>query len=235
MQLVVGVATNIGCVRQQNEDAYWYSDRIFVVCDGMGGHQAGEIAAKMAINVFKQHSFSTQRQIEDVINAVEKAHQVIYDAGQRPDMEGMGTTATIGVIDAKDKQYSLYLGHVGDSRAYLFRKDQMVQLTSDHSIVGELLRNGTLTQGEAANHPHRHVVTQAVGVGEIDIETRHLPLHSQDIVLFCTDGLTDVVEEMNIAHILSTESPQMAADKMIETALMAGGPDNITVLIVAIP
>lgn len=235
MSLQIGVATNIGCIRHQNEDAFMHLDNVFAVCDGMGGHQAGEVASNIAINVFQDYSFSSKDPLQDVINAIKKAHNVVQDAAKVPSYNGMGTTTTLAVIGGENKDYCLYLGHVGDSRAYLLRDNELKQLTSDHSVVGEMLRNGTLTQVEAVKHPHRHVVTQAVGIGEIEIETHSLVLYTGDRILLCTDGLTDVVKERTIEQILLAESPQAAADKLIMTANKKGGPDNITVIVIAIP
>ncbi len=235
MSLQIGIATNIGCIRHQNEDAFWHSDCVFVVCDGMGGHQAGEVASNMAVNVFKNFSFSSKEPLQDIVNAIQKAHRVVQDAAKVPSCSGMGTTATLAVINSENLNYCLYLGHVGDSRAYLLRDSKLKQLTSDHSVVGEMLRNGTLTAAEAVNHPHRHVVTQAIGIGEIEIETHSLVLNTGDKILLCTDGLTDVVEEGTIQQVLAADLPQAAADKLIVTAIKKGGPDNITVIVIAIP
>lgn len=231
----IGIATNVGLQRDHNEDAYWYSDRLFVVCDGMGGHQAGEVASKLAIETFQNYSFSSQDPLNDVSNAINEAHRTIKAEAETPEYDGMGTTATLALILFIEESYQLYLGHVGDSRAYLLRKGQLSQLTSDHSIIGELLRNGSLTEDEATHHPHRHVVTQALGIGEVKIETFNQKLASGDKMLLCTDGLTDVVNDSTLLSTLAQNSPQEAADKLVDIANCEGGPDNITVIVVEIP
>lgn len=230
----VGVATSIGQVRNQNEDAFMHSDRVFAVCDGMGGHQAGEVASKLAISVIETYDFSAKDPVHDVIDAINKAHKVIQNKAVVPSRKGMGTTVTLALIDNKDGHYNLYLGHVGDSRAYLLRAKELKQITSDHSVVGQLVKNGSLSKDEAFNHPHRHIVTQALGIDQIEIETYSNTLSHQDQVILCTDGLTDVVNDQQIEEILNNNEPQTAADKLIKAANDNGGPDNITVIIVAV-
>lgn len=231
----IGVATNAGMQRDHNEDAYWHSEHIFVVCDGMGGHQAGEVASELAIKTFRDFEFSSPEPLQDIIDTINLAHQLIKTEADSPEYEGMGTTVTLALIKEIAQSHTLYLGHVGDSRAYLLRDQQLTQLTSDHSVVGELLRNGSLTEVEALNHPHRHIVTQALGIGEITIETKTLELSTGDIILLCSDGLTDVVDSEILQSLLMEHQPQAAADKLVETANSQGGPDNITVIIVEIP
>ena len=132
-------------------------------------------------------------------------------------------------------QLSLFLGHVGDSRAYMLHNGRLTQITSDHSLVGELVRNGSLSKDEAFNHPHRHVVTQALGIGEIEVETFTTKLDSADRILLCTDGLTDVVADQQIQEVLVETDPESAAHKLIDIANTQGGPDNITVILIEIP
>lgn len=231
----IGIATNVGLQREHNEDAYWHSDSLFVVCDGMGGHQAGEVASNLAIKTFQNYSFASKNPLVDVNNAISEAHRSIKSAAETPEYEGMGTTATLALVNFVEQNYHLYLGHVGDSRAYLLREGRLSQLTSDHSVVGELLRNGSLTETEATHHPHRHVVTQALGIGDVNIETLKQDLVSGDKILLCTDGLSDVVSDAILLSIVNQNPPQEAADKLVETANNQGGPDNITVIVVEIP
>ena len=231
----VGAATSIGRVRDHNEDAFWISENDFAVCDGMGGHQAGEVASSLAIDVFKNYCFTNQRPLEAVVDAILSAHRVVQAEAAAPDYSGMGTTATLAYIVKYNQCYELFIGHVGDSRAYLLHNDTLEQITSDHSLVGELIRNGSLSKSDAVNHPHRHVVTQALGIGEIKIETHSKQLVSNDQILLCTDGLTDVVEESMIQDTLRNHAPEAAAQKLVEMANEMGGPDNITVIVVKIP
>lgn len=231
----VGAATSNGLVRDHNEDAYWISEHVFAVCDGMGGHQAGEVASQLAVDVFKDYRFNEEEPLEAVLGAITKAHRVVQTEAQTPDYSGMGTTVTLAYIAEEQGEYQLYIGHVGDSRAYVLTNGKLEQVTSDHSLVGELIRNGNLSKDDAVNHPHRHVVTQALGIGEIEIETFTRTLNSADLVLLCTDGLTDVVEDAVIADILKDYSPEEAAQKLVALANEKGGPDNITVIIIKIP
>lgn len=233
--LQVGVATSNGLVRDHNEDAYLVSDRIFAVCDGMGGHKAGEVASELAVRVFKEYSFTNKEPLTAVTEAILLAHRVVQHEAQAPEFNGMGTTATLALIDQREQKYYLYIGHVGDSRAYVLHHNHLVQVTSDHSLVGELVRNGNLTKDEAQSHPHRHIVTQALGIAEISIETFTTQLQSQDQVLLCTDGLTDVVKDDCIQAVLLQHPPQEAAQKLVDLANQYGGPDNITVIVVKIP
>lgn len=231
----VGAVTSNGCLREHNEDAFWVSDHVFVVCDGMGGHQAGEVAAAIAVDVFKSYDYTARKPLDAVLDAIMSAHLSIQAQAVEPHLRGMGTTATLAHIVKDGSSYHLYLGHVGDSRAYLLHSGRLTQITSDHSLVGELLRNGSLSKDEAYHHPHRHVVTQALGIGEIDIETYTSRLESTDMILLCTDGLTDVVADEEIEEVLLQYDPEAAAHKLIETANAKGGPDNITVILVEIP
>ncbi|HOB08447.1 MAG: PP2C family serine/threonine-protein phosphatase [Limnochordia bacterium] len=231
----VGAATSNGLVRDHNEDAYWVSDNVFAVCDGMGGHQAGEVAAAIAVDVFKSCDFSAKPPMDAVMDAIMSAHRAIQAQAKAPHLRGMGTTATLAYIVKDGTAYHLYLGHVGDSRAYMLHNGKLTQITSDHSIVGELVRNGNLSKDEAFHHPHRHVVTQALGIGEIEIETFSAPLVPTDWILLCTDGLTDVVADEQIEAVLLQHDPEGAACELIEIANANGGPDNVTVILVEIP
>jgi len=231
----VGAATNNGRVREHNEDAFWFSDHVFVVCDGMGGHQAGEVASAIAVDVFKTYDYTSIQPMNAVLDAIMSAHREIQAQAEAPHLRGMGTTATLAYIVKDGASYQLFLGHVGDSRAYILHNGKLTQVTSDHSLVGELVRNGSLSKNEACHHPHRHIVTQALGIGEIEIETYTARLGSRDRILLCTDGLTDVVADNEIEAVLLQHDPESAAHRLIEIANANGGPDNITVIVVEIP
>ncbi len=231
----IGVATSVGLVRDHNEDACFLDQNLFVVCDGMGGHQAGEVASALAIEVIKNFHFSQGQLEQQIKSVIEQAHQRIMKDAQKRGLTGMGTTVTLALLTEDSQTRWLHIGHVGDSRAYLWRDGQLVQLTNDHSVVAELIRNGSLTEGEANTHPHRHVLTQALGVGEINIESHCHRLNSKDMVLICSDGLTNAVDEVTITEVIRNEEPQIAADKLVELADEQGGLDNTTLLIVEIP
>ncbi len=231
----IGVATSVGLVRDHNEDAYWVSDPIFVVCDGMGGHNAGEVASSIAVNVIENFCFSQQVSLSQIQQAISEAHEKIAQKAKDNSLVGMGTTITLGIVEQKAMESWLHLGHVGDSRAYVLRQGHLVQLTHDHSVVAELVRNGNITEGEAVNHPHRHVLTQALGVGEITSETQSYQLEPGDYILLCTDGLSNVVADFEMAKVMQSNIPQLAAETLIDLANKQGGPDNITVIIIGIP
>ena len=218
----VGATTSNGRVREHNEDAFWVSEQVFVVCDGMGGHQAGEVASAIAVDVFKNYDYTARQPLEAVLDAIMAAHRAIQAQAGAPHLHGMGTTATLAYIVQDGASYHLFLGHVGDSRAYMLHNGRLTQITSDHSLVGELVRNGSLSKDEAFNHPHRHVVTQALGIGEIEVETFTTKLDSADRILLCTDGLTDVVADQQIQVLVETD-PESAAHKLIDIANTQGG------------
>ncbi len=231
----VGICTSSGLVRDHNEDAFWADKNIFVVCDGMGGHQAGEVASSLAIEVFKSYDFTSSAPVEAIKDSIFHAHARIKAEAEDPNYRGMGTTATLASLIESSNGYQLDIGHVGDSRAYLMRDGSLVQVTKDHSLVGELLRNQSLSKAEAINHPHRHVVTQALGIDEIEIDIFSSELASGDQVLLCTDGLSDVVEDQMIATVLLEYQPEDSAQRLVDLANAKGGPDNITVIVIKIP
>lgn len=228
----VGAATSIGKVRELNEDAFWVGENCLIVCDGMGGHQAGEIASQMAIDVIRNYHFVMKEPKEEIRLAIEKAHKEIGCAADcHEHLRGMGTTLTMCLFQPHENGVQMFVGHVGDSRAYVCKNGQLMQITSDHSVVGELIRQGSLAPNEAAVHPSRHVLSQALGVGSIEVELveYHLPTGSQ--VLLCTDGLTDVVDDDQLKHALQLRSPQEIAQELVRRANNLGGPDNITVIV----
>ncbi|NLY11556.1 MAG: Stp1/IreP family PP2C-type Ser/Thr phosphatase [Firmicutes bacterium] len=232
----IGASTCTGKVRTLNEDAFWYDERCFVVCDGMGGHQAGEVASAMAVDTIKRYQFKCEDPVEEIKYAISLAHQKIYQASrEKPELSGMGTTLTMGLICKQDEHLVLKIGHVGDSRAYLFRNQELSQLTKDHSVVEELMRNGGLTKKEAAVHPQRNVLTQALGLGEIEIDIIDCPIQSGDRIMLCTDGLSNLVDDQQLIEGLIKENPQETADFLVELANSLDGRDNITVLIVDFP
>ncbi len=229
----VQAATHIGRVRENNEDSFWVGKSCLVVCDGMGGHQAGEVASRLAVETISTYPFSGEDPPKEVRAAIEKAHgRVKARASEDPHFYGMGTTLTLACVTPLGNGTLLTVGHVGDSRAYLFSDRKLVQLTSDHSVVEELVRQGTLTPQEAKHHAQRHVLTQALGSGAIEIELITKKLVGNCFLLLCTDGLTDVVEDEQIGRVLAEEDSWTdAAQKLIDLANSLGGPDNITVLV----
>lgn len=233
----VKVATHIGLVRENNEDSFWVGEHCLLVCDGMGGHQAGEVAAKLAVDIIKAYPFGGKDRQKEVRSAIEQAHREILAAAEKEsELRGMGTTATLACLTRQEQQIELVLGHVGDSRGYLFADGKLSQITQDHSVVGELIRAGSITAQEAKNHNQRHMLTQALGgTGEIEIEINVKTLKPGAILLLCTDGLTDVVEDKRIEQVLAKAAEyENTAQALVDLANKLGGPDNITVIVAQI-
>lgn len=226
-------ATNVGKVRKNNEDALLViGNETFVAADGMGGEAAGEVASQMLIETVKSFLEDRPEPVDEKIlsNAILKANgRIIETARRNPNYRGMGTTATI--LHIYDNH--AYYAHVGDSRLYRMRNHQLEQITQDHSFVEELVRRGELTHEQAQIHPMKNILTQAVGaMSEIQIDADNFPVESGDIFLLCTDGLTNMVDDNDIAEILLTSNNP--ADDLIETALENGGHDNVTVIVVGV-
>ena len=231
----VRTATDVGQVRENNEDALWVTDRILVVCDGMGGHVAGEVASDVAVTVVQTYPFQGENPGEEVLSAIHHAQQAILDAAEEnEDYRGMGSTITLAMVSGPDEEGSvtLVVGHVGDSRCYTFSKGVLQQVTSDHSVVGELLRSGTITYAEARSHPKRHVLTQVLGSAEIEVELVTKRLEPGTIVLLCTDGLTDLVDDQQIQEVLESDFySSNLAQELVDLANESGGVDNVTVIV----
>ncbi len=225
-------STHPGLVRDSNEDSvYPDSDGtdpgpvLVAVADGMGGHAAGEVASRIAIDTVSTSEGPLGERVEDANRSVMEA------AENRADQHGMGTTLTAGLFGPDG---TLEIGHVGDSRLYLFRRTTLLQVTNDHSLVAEYLASGAISAEEAANHPRRNVITRALGIGwDVTADTHTVHLRPGDRVLICSDGLTTMVTDDDIAAILATQpAPQATGWALIEAANQAGGEDNITVAIV---
>ena len=228
-------ATHVGRVRKINEDRYiCLASKLFVVADGMGGHAAGEIASSLLISTIQELLTPKLGDVltgEDLSDALQKANQRILDkAAADKSCSGMGTTASILYIN----EGSCIWAHVGDSRIYCYRQGQLLQLTQDHSFVADLLAQGSITKEEAQNHPQRNLLTRAVGVElPVKVDTGRMCMEAGDSFLLCTDGLTNMVSEVQLEHIMNTASAGKA-DDMVQAALLAGGTDNITVIVVAV-
>jgi serine/threonine protein phosphatase PrpC len=227
--------TDAGKVRQNNEDALLVGEgedeTLFVVADGIGGFEAGEVASSLAVDVLKglqpDSSFKT---------AIAEANRRILVAGRGNEkLSGMGTTVVAIRFGGTQQEPTAEVAHVGDSRAYLVRGGEMNPITEDHSLVAELVRSGDLTRDQAAEHPQKNLITRALGADEeVDVDTNLLPVEAGDRVLLCSDGLSDMVPETRISEILleSSEDPERAARGLLTAALDAGGNDNITVIVV---
>jgi protein phosphatase len=222
--------TDTGLQRRDNEDSKFARAPVFVVADGMGGAQAGEVASKIAVEAFELSLPDEGRPEEQLAERAREANQRIY-ALSREEQEraGMGTTLTAAYLGDRD----LAIAHVGDSRAYLFRDGELKRLTQDHSLVDELVRRGKLTEAQAAEHPQRSIITRALGPEEdVEVDTFTYPLRPGDVVLLCSDGLTSMVSEERVAQILgSAEALDQVGRALIREANEAGGRDNITVVL----
>jgi PPM family protein phosphatase len=225
-----GARTDVGLVREANEDSYLAEAPLFVVADGMGGHLAGDVASQTAIETIAR---SNDRAASPgrLASVVREANSAIYNkAGADPALRGMGTTCTLLLIDSGHG----HIAHVGDSRAYLMRNGDLAQVTEDHTLVGRLVREGKLSPKEAELHPQRSIITRALGVeADVEVDTQDFELSEGDRLMLCSDGLTSMIPKEAIAKTLSDEAdPQAAASRLVDMANEAGGEDNITVVIV---
>jgi serine/threonine protein phosphatase PrpC len=223
--------TDTGLQRRGNEDSSYARAPLFVVADGMGGAQAGEVASQIAVQAFEQGLPDEGSPEERLATRVREANTEIYER-QRAEhqLAGMGTTLTAAYVD----DAHLAIAHVGDSRAYLFRDGKLTRLTQDHSLVDELVRRGKLTEEQAAEHPQRSIITRALGPEtSVEVDTWSYPARAGDVLLLCSDGLTSMISEERIGQILaSADGLDRAADALIAAANEAGGRDNITVVLV---
>jgi protein phosphatase len=230
MKVVVGVATDIGRVRERNEDSYLVEPPLYAVADGMGGARGGAVASSLALDKVEELFHSGKGSLGELIRS---ANRAVFDRSVSDrKVAGMGTTLTAATVDDR----GAHLGHVGDSRAYLLRAGSLRQLTDDHTLVNRMVKAGEITHEEAGVHPHRNVLTRSVGTEpEVDVDEEDVPLIDGDRLLLCSDGLTGMVTEPQIQAILeATPDPQEAADRLVKAANRAGGIDNITVVILDI-
>jgi protein phosphatase len=224
--------TDTGRRRMRNEDAFVFEPPLFAIADGMGGARAGEIAAGIAAAALKESrsSVNDEGSLEAVID--EANRQVWERSLADPGTSGMGTTVTAAYVDAA--QNRVIFGQVGDSRAYRLRGETLVQVTTDHSLVAELVRSGVLTPEEAERHPQRSAITRAVGTeSDIDADVVAVPAELEDLYLLCSDGLTDMLGADEIAATIleADRDPVAAADALVRAANAKGGDDNITVVL----
>jgi PPM family protein phosphatase len=243
----LGNLTDTGCTREDNQDFYCYAEpegeeeferkgRLLVVADGMGGHEGGEVASGIAVEVVRErYAGSAANDPEQALmEAMEAAHQAVRGFAQKhPELTGMGTTCTAAVL----RNGHLYYGHVGDSRLYLIRDSGITKLTRDHTMVERMVEQGLLGAEEAKAHPQRHVLTEAMGVAEamaVDFPQDPIALRAGDILLLCTDGLHDLVSDEELSIAARRADPGTACKQLITLAKERGGPDNITVQIVKV-
>jgi PPM family protein phosphatase len=243
----VAALSDIGRVRENNEDSYLYwepeSDadferkgRLAVIADGMGGYEGGQEASRIAVETvcarYKESKLTDPQAA--VAEAFRAAHQAIVSyALEHAEFHGMGTTCTALVLLGNQ----LHFAHLGDTRLYLVRGGEISRLTRDHSYVGRLVENGIVRAEDAESHPQRHILTAAMGVGReaaTEISQKPEPVQAGDTLILCTDGLWGVVPERDIASAVTDLEPENACQKLIDLALRRGGPDNITLMILRI-
>lgn len=222
-------ASDVGRVRKANEDSYYVRSPLFVVADGMGGANAGEVASKIAVDSFKDplnDSVAPEPRMAGVVRNAN--HEIHRKSNSSDEFKGMGTTITALLLGEDE----LTIAHVGDSRAYRLRDGDLERLTRDHSLVGEMVRRGAITEAEAEVHPQRSILTRALGPeDEVEIDTLSHGVKAGDIYLICSDGLTGMVDEATIAQEMGSGKPlQEVAETLIRKANENGGVDNITVV-----
>lgn len=237
------IQTDVGRRRNTNQDyAAVFENQtgqlLAVLADGMGGHQAGDVASQMAVSNLGEDWQQTvtempEKAIQWLIRQFQQENEVINRTGQeQPELLGMGTTLVAAILFPE----VFALAHVGDSRAYLLRDGQIRQLTEDHSLVNELVKSGEITQEMAANHPRKNVLTRSIGMpGTVEVDVTTIQWTADDYLLFCSDGLTNMVSDATIAEVIN--GPGSLEDKnerLIFLANEAGGSDNITVLLIAL-
>jgi protein phosphatase len=228
-----GSASDVGRVRTVNEDLALESLTLFAVADGMGGHVGGEIAARTAIDTL-QAEFARKPSAEGLAGAIHQANKAVWERGHADvDLRGMGTTMIAAALVATDEGDRLVLANVGDSRAYRLHGGELVQLTTDHSVAEELVARGELSEEEAAVHPHRHILTRALGVQpDVAVDVWELLPEEGDRFLLCSDGVSNEVPVEEITDVLvQTRDPNVAAEALVRMANEAGGNDNATVVV----
>jgi PPM family protein phosphatase len=222
------VASDTGRRRRRNEDNYVVAPPLFAVADGMGGAQAGEVASQLAASALEAGDSDGLDGTKRIDALIQEANRLIYDrASSDPSASGMGTTMTVALVEGM----TVAIGHVGDSRAYLVRGEQMEQLTEDHSLVNELLKSGKLSEEEAQVHPQRSVITRAVGTDpDVDVDGFTIEAEEGDVFLICSDGLSDMVEDEEILELVHANRDDLdkAVKALVTAANRGGGEDNIT-------
>jgi serine/threonine protein phosphatase PrpC len=247
VKVLVAGKTDVGQVRQNNEDNFFTAEdgSVFLVADGMGGHASGEVASKIAVDVIREYFDGTKdghhlqigeydEDFSDATNriasAVRLANQAIYEASQgNPLFQGMGTTIAAVLISNR----TLSIAHVGDSRVYLIRAGGIEQITDDHSLVSEQVKRDLITREQAKESEMKNVLTRALGINpEVEVDLDELVLLPGDMLVLCTDGLTNMVDDDDIRYVvISAGSPVLACDTLINMANANGGKDNVTAIV----
>ena len=234
MKPVVAAKTDVGRVRQGNEDSYLVQEPLFAVADGMGGHLGGEIASATTVETIRSAAQeAAPHDTARLAAMVRQANSAVWEKAQGdPELRGMGTTCTLVLLEEGE----LHIAHVGDSRAYLLRGDELTQVTEDHTLVNRMVKEGRLKPEEADRHPQRSIITRALGVdAEVEVDELTLGVEEGDRFLLCSDGLTSMIDFTTLQETLrDQQSAQGAVDRLVDLANEAGGEDNITVVLVDI-
>lgn len=247
MNIIAFAQTDVGRVREHNEDSHLVAEELglYVVADGMGGHLGGQTASALAVQTVEESVKQSKVQIDDgagvmplesspvprlLADAVRSACGAIFDTGQNdPDLQGMGTTVTAMVV----KSARAFIAHVGDSRCYLQRKERIIQITDDHSLVNEQIKAGLITREQARQSRLKNIITRSVGFEkDVAVDTFALPVQAGDRLLMCSDGLANFVDDTEIGLALATMKLEEVPGAMIDLANERGGDDNITVVCV---
>lgn len=234
--------TDKGIVRNQNQDAFYTYNSpdndlsILMVCDGMGGAKAGNVASELAIQVFKAEAkntlpkVSTENIPDELKRCIALSNKAVYELSQTDiDCRGMGTTLVAAVV----KGNMLYAANVGDSRAYLINDDEIRQITRDHSLVEDMVERGDITREESRIHPNKNLITRAVGtLDTVECDTFTLNIKEGDYVLLCSDGLTNLVPDEELRRmVIESSSIKECCDSLLNAALQCGAPDNVTIVL----
>ena len=232
MKLLHWEATDVGKIRLENEDSYIVDEELalFAVADGMGGHAGGKVASSMACSEVSSYLRDHDRSLESFVEAVKSANSAINDRSRKnPALREMGTTFT-GVLFYEGR---LFLAHVGDSRAYLYRDGRLDQITTDHTWVNEQIRAGRMTREQAAASRLKHVITRSVGFSDnLTVDTNVLPVLPGDVLLLCSDGLTNHLGPMDLKMYIESRFYSLVPESLVQAANARGGEDNITVVLV---
>jgi len=240
--MIVGAVSDIGLKRENNQDSMFeYLDEkfpLFIVADGMGGHKAGDVASSMAVkgiikdlqenNLDLNNEYMIKKRIKEAI--IDVNDKIYLKSLEIPQYVGMGTTITLAFVNGN----KIYIGHVGDSRAYLVRDNKLTQITEDHSLVNELIKSGTITPAEAINHPQKNMITRAAGTSSrINMDYFIIKYQINDILILCSDGLTNMIDEdIILREICKNQGTEMnvICNRLVDIAKDNGGKDNITVI-----
>lgn len=230
--MIVAARTHAGWVRPNNQDTLLLAGRLYGVADGMGGHNGGEVASNGAAAVIGDMLSGLEPNEKRLESGIQAANRRLYEQqAQDAALSGMGTTVTV----LWEGNEEVFVGHVGDSRAYLLRDGVLIQVTQDHSVVAEMMRQGILTKEKAKKHPYRNVITRAVGTSSgIEVDVIRKDKKPGDIWLICSDGLYGMVEESEVESALKTLSLEDAAEHLLKLALDNGGRDNVSLVLLKV-